>query len=282
MQVDEDMDLTLDGMPSASANPYPGLRPFLPHEEHLFFGRDLQVDGMIAKLERTRFLAVVGTSGSGKSSLVNCGLRPALSRGRMVSAGPAWCFAPFRPGNRPIRALAQALADALKLPAPDVGRFSAADFVENTLRSSPLGLIDVCAEAGLPPGTQLLVIVDQFEELFRYRALAARPDAPADADGDPATAFVNLLLEARAQDAPIHIVLTMRSDFLGDCARFAGLPEAINQGQYLVPRMSRDERRAAIAGPARVCGADIAPTLLAMMGLPQPAEMTGRSLIQFQ
>ena len=117
---------------------------------------------------------------------------------------------------------------------------------------SRLGLVEAWRQAALPAGTRLLVIVDQFEELFRYRTLADQAE-----DGDPATAFVNLLLEAHAQDVPIYIVLTMRSDFLGDCARFAGLPEAINGGQYLVPRMSRDERRAAILGPARVCGADI-------------------------
>ena len=65
-----------------------------------------------------------------------------------------------------------------------------------------------------------------------------------------------LLLEARAQaDVPIHVVLTMRSDFLGDCAQFQGLPEAINDGQYLVPRLTREEIRAAITGPVGVAGA---------------------------
>ena len=59
-------------------NPFPGLRPFQVAEEHLFFGRETQVDAMVDKLGATRFLAVVGTSGSGKSSLVNCGLVPAL------------------------------------------------------------------------------------------------------------------------------------------------------------------------------------------------------------
>jgi hypothetical protein len=140
----------------------------------------------------------------------------------------------------------------------DDGPFTLAEFIETTLAMSRRGLVETWQQARLPEGTQLLVIVDQFEELFRYRQLA---DA-SPADEDPATAFVNLLLQARNEDVPIHVVLTMRSDFLGDCARFAGLPEAINGGQYLVPRMSRDDRRAAILGPARVCGADIEPTLL--------------------
>lgn len=236
--------------------PYPGIRPFREDEEYLFFGREAQVDAMVDTLARQRFLAVIGSSGCGKSSLVNCGLRPALHRGLLASAGSAWRMASCRPGGQPLRALAEALAQpgALYRAAPP-GPFSAAELIEATLAMSRRGLVEACRQAGLPAGTQLLVVVDQFEELFRYRSLA-------DPQEDQATAFVNLLLEARCADAPIHVVMTMRSDFLGDCARFAGLPEAINGGQYLVPRMSRDERRAAIVGPVRVFGADIAPTLL--------------------
>src|SRR5215475_9454735 len=91
-------------------NPYPGLRPFREEEEYLFFGRERQVDVMVNALAEARFLAVVGTSGSGKSSLVNCGLRPALHRGLMARAGTAWRVAQFRPGSNPLRAMASALA----------------------------------------------------------------------------------------------------------------------------------------------------------------------------
>src|SRR5262247_4755024 len=91
-------------------NPFPGLRPFREEEEYLFFGRESQVDAMVNKLAATRFLAVIGTSGSGKSSLVNCGLRPALHGGLMASAGTSWRMAQFRPGNDPLRAMADALA----------------------------------------------------------------------------------------------------------------------------------------------------------------------------
>ncbi len=243
-------------MTDRPTSPYPGIRPFREDEEFLFFGREAQVDAMVDTLARGRFLAVIGSSGCGKSSLVNCGLRPALHRGLLTRAGSAWRMASCRPGGHPLRALAHALAAPGALQR-DIGNgpFSQAELIEATLAMSRLGLVEAWREAQLPAGTNLLVIVDQFEELFRYRNLA-------DGDDDPATAFVNLLLEARQRDVPIYIVLTMRSDFLGDCARFAGLPEAINGGQYLVPRMSRDERRAAIVGPARVCGADIAPTLL--------------------
>ncbi len=245
---------------AAGANPFPGLRPFREDEESLFFGRESQVDAMVDKLAATRFLAVLGTSGSGKSSLVNCGLRPALHRGSMGHAGTAWRIAQFRPGGDPMRALGAALS-AEGVLFDDAGAPTRRTVVEATLQLSRLGLVDIVDQARLAQGTNLLVVVDQFEELFRFRqvdASGARPD-----DADPAIAFVNLLLAAREQGGhAIHVVLTMRSDFLGDCTRFPGLAEAINEGQYLVPRMTRHQRRAAIAGPIDIGGATIDPALL--------------------
>lgn len=251
-------------------NPFPGLRPFREDEEHLFFGREAQVDAMIDKLETTRFLAVVGTSGSGKSSLVNCGLVPALHLGLMAGAGSVWRVATLRPGNQPLRALAEALArpEILGPQQVDASGFTPAEMMEALLRMSKLGLVDAFEQARLDANQNLLVVVDQFEELFRYQALtlstaAAAPAVGVSSTGDDATAFINLLLETSAhRELPVRIVLTMRSDFLGECAQFFGLPEAINRGQYLVPRMTRDERRSAIAGPVGVGGAEIDPVLL--------------------
>jgi energy-coupling factor transporter ATP-binding protein EcfA2 len=247
-----------------STNPFPGLRPFLEEEEHLFFGRESQVDAMVDTLAASHFLVVVGTSGSGKSSLVNCGLRPALHRGMMARAGTSWRIAQFRPGNNPISAMAEALAKegALYSGAAE-GPFSPSEMIESSLRMSKLGLLDVFEQARVAPGTNLLVVADQFEELFRFQEQSAIGTKARSDLADQAAAFVNLLLEVRAhKDLPIYVTLTMRSDFLGECAQFYGLPEAINAGQYLVPRMTRDERRRAIAGPVGVGGAEIDPVLL--------------------
>jgi hypothetical protein len=250
--------------PTSDGNPFPGLRPFRENEEHLFFGRESQVDAIVDKLRRTRFLAVVGTSGSGKSSLVNCGLRPGLHRGLMAAAGTSWRIAQCRPGSNPIRAMAAALAeDGVLFSGYADSAVPLLDMVEAMLRMSRLGLADICGQAQLAAGTNLLVVIDQFEELFRYRrvGLSSAPDDQG--RSQEATAFVNLLIEAKAQaDVPIYVVLTMRSDFLGDCAQIPGLPEAINDGQYLVPRLTREERKAAIAGPIAVGGARIDPVLL--------------------
>ena len=254
-----------DAVPGrAVRNPFPGLRPFRSDEEHLFFGRENQVDRMIDKLAAHCFLAVVGTSGSGKSSLVNCGLRPALHRGNMTSAGSSWRMVQLRPGSDPIGALAQALAaPGVLFDAWDDDGLTAQELVETTLRMGSLGLVDIVEQARLPESMQLLVVVDQFEELFRFRALATDMAKNAYGPGQDAIAFVKLLLEARAQEKmPIRVVLTMRSDFLGECAQFLGLAEAINDGQYLVPRLTRQEIRAAIEGPVGVAEATITPVLV--------------------
>src|SRR6185503_19768489 len=92
-------------------NPFPGLRPFEFEESHLFFGRDGQVGKSIDKLSRPRFVAVTGTSGSGKSSLVRAGLLPALRSGLLKEAGSKWRIAVMRPGNDPIGNLAKVLND---------------------------------------------------------------------------------------------------------------------------------------------------------------------------
>jgi DNA-binding beta-propeller fold protein YncE len=244
------------------ANPFPGLRPFTEEEDYLFFGREAQGAELLRRLRQARFLAVVGTSGSGKSSLVMAGVLPALHGGLMTQAGSRWRVALFRPGSNPIGALAHALSQPHVLGATDrdseVQVIPQTVIIETTLRRSALGLVEVVQQARRPAGENLLVVVDQFEELFRFRATAQGAQG-----SDDAAAFVKLLLEAsRTPTPPIYVVLTMRSDFLGDCAQFRDLPEAINDGQFLIPRMTRDQRRQAIEGPVAVGGAAMTPRLV--------------------
>ena len=102
-------------------NPFPGLRPFEPDEDYLFFGREKEVDELLRRLRTHRFLSVVGTSGSGKSSLVRSGLIPSLYGGFMLKAGSSWRVAIMRPGEDPIGRLAAALDGPDVLGAPDEG-----------------------------------------------------------------------------------------------------------------------------------------------------------------
>ena len=244
--------------PGLPFNPFPGLRPFEPDEDHLFFGREKEIDELLRRLRASRFLSVVGTSGSGKSSLVRSGLIPSLYSGFMVSAGSTWRVAMLRPGEDPIGHLAAALNQTGVLGTEGEMASTNRVLLEATLRRSTRGLVDAVRQARIPPEDNLLVIVDQFEELFRFRR-----SRQIENSRDEAVAFVKLLLEATQQtEVPIYVVLTMRSDFIGDCMEFPGLPEAVNAGQYLVPRMTRDELRAAITGPIAVAGGEIAPRLV--------------------
>ncbi|HEX8772484.1 MAG TPA: hypothetical protein VF735_02695 [Pyrinomonadaceae bacterium] len=240
------------------SNPFPGLRPFEFDESHLFFGRDGQSEELLRKLGGTRFVAVVGTSGSGKSSLVRAGLLPDLFGGFIASAGSNWRVAMMRPSNDPLGNLSQALASPDVLGSPEGNPQLQATIIEATLRRGSLGLVEVVRQNRMPQNENLLVIVDQFEELFRFERVTRDQQYHYDA-----ASFVKLLLEAaRQSEFAIYVVLTMRSDFLGDCSLFWGLPEAVNQGQYLIPRLTRDQRAEAITGPIAVCGGSITQRLV--------------------
>ena len=241
----------------ALTNPFPGLRPFHEDESQLFFGREGQTDELLRRLRKHRFLAVVGTSGSGKSSLVRAGLLPSLYRGFMTQAGSRWRVAIMRPGENPIGNLAEALSNRILATSAIEESGIQRIVTETMLRRGRLGLVEVVQNANLPARTNLLVVVDQFEELFRFQNTQKQNRE------DEAAAFVKLLLAAaQQQGVSIYIVLTMRSDFLGDCAQFRDLPEAINDSQYLIPRMMRDQQRSAIEGPVAVNHGKITPGLV--------------------
>ncbi len=239
-------------------NPFPGLRSFEPNEDYLFFGRDKETDELRKRLRTSRFLAVIGSSGSGKSSLVKSGLIPSLQAGFMPGAGSGWRIAMLRPGEDPIGNLVRALRKSDVAPALTGETTANNTVLDVTLRDSSLGVAEAVKHAMLPAGENVFVIVDQFEELFRFQRSRA-----VEKSGDTSQAFVKLLLDAARQDyAPVYVAITMRSEFIGDCMSFPGLPDAINDGLYLIPRMTRDELREAIAKPVAVARGTIAPRLV--------------------
>jgi len=264
-------------------SPFPGLRPFKSHEDAIFFGRHEQVNDMLQRLETCRLLTVVGASGCGKSSLVRAGLLPALHEGLLFGTGSEWKMIKLRPGSNPYPELARALSEALPAPRPgDLDEWRS--HIQAMLLSGDSGLIRVVNEAGLPQGSNVMVLVDQFEELFRFRSLVCSEDKDTAEkqhatyeERNTANAFVNLLLETirRQSDSenvsgrrrlmpkhPIFVVLTMRSEFLGHCDAFLGLPEAVSQSQFLTPRMTREQLKDAIVRPLQLFGATPHPALV--------------------
>jgi uncharacterized RDD family membrane protein YckC/energy-coupling factor transporter ATP-binding protein EcfA2 len=250
------------------ANPYVGLRPFFADDSLYFFGREQQTAELLEILRQHRFLGVVGSSGSGKSSLVRAGLLPALLGGFLVQDRDRWCTVQIKPGDAPIGNLAVGLLEAMgEATTPE----SVAK-LEQDIRDGHTDSVVKFLSTRLESNANLLLLVDQFEEIFAFRGIAeegnqksldpARRKERARRTAEAAD-FVDLLLAlAEQRDLPIYVALTMRSDFLGDCDLFYGLPETLNRGRYLVPRMTRDQLRDAVECPAVLLGAHIAPRLL--------------------
>ncbi len=241
-----------------TTNPFPGLRPFSMEESHLFFGREGQSDEVLLKLSKNRFVGVIGPSGAGKSSFVYCGVMPILYGGFLAENSPNWNVVVTRPGHAPIDNLANALLTNNKeyIAADDEEKKIKRTIYATMLRSSSLGLVEAIQQSRKKEDTNYLVLVDQFEELFRFK------DSNSLNSINETLAFVNLLMEAvDYPDLPIYVGITMRSDFIGDCAQFPELTRKINDSYYLIPQLTREQKRWAIEGPVAVGGATISPRL---------------------
>src|SRR5262245_31286245 len=225
--------------------PYTGLRPFEAHERSLFFGRQRQIAEIVGRLGQGHFVAILGGSGCGKSSLIRAGVIPELRANGIPDTGCAWIPIVFTPGEAPIHNLATECAGQLERLS---GRVEQAPDISSMLRQRN-GLSDVASlfrPAGLAsdrdaPAPNVLLVVDQFEEIFRPQN-----------SGNPEVAnLVSLIIDnARYPDPCVFVVLTMRSEDLHGCQGFLGLPEVFNSASYLVPRLKDEELREAITRPA--------------------------------
>ncbi|HEY8402509.1 MAG TPA: hypothetical protein VIK89_14675 [Cytophagaceae bacterium] len=234
------------------ANPFPGLRPFRYEESHLFFGREGQIDEVVKKLVDHRFVAVVGTSGIGKSSFMYCGLLPILYGDYKTEFSSQWEVAICRPGVSPIKNLSDAISEnELKQQTEEERKEIVRNMNYLTLRGSSNGLVELIRQKARKEPKNYLIFIDQFEELFRFK----NTDEHAT---DEAAAFIKLITEAAIQkEVPVYVVITMRSDFVGDCSQFPKLTMLINDSQFLIPQMVREEKKMAILGPIAVMGGKI-------------------------
>ncbi|MFZ2906352.1 MAG: hypothetical protein WAZ98_09130 [Cyclobacteriaceae bacterium] len=251
-----DTQILLD---QGTGNPFPGLRPFTVDECHLYFGREGQVDEILLKLSQNRFVCVMGYSGSGKSSLMHCGLVPVLFGGFVTQTGPNWNIIITRPGASPIQNLAESIVDYLVA----TNRILAEDkrihqsIIQSVLRSGSHGLVEVSRYLQEHKSENVFFMIDQFEELFRFQ------DTTQDDSFNEAHEYVNLLLTAIQQkDVPVYSAITMRSDFIARCSEYAGLTLEVNKSNYLVPQMTREQKKMVIEGPVAVGGGRISQRLV--------------------
>ena len=237
-------------------NPFVGLRPFEPNESHLFFGRENQINDIISNLKNHNFTSVIGYSGSGKSSIIKSGLIPKVKSSNNIGPGKEWNTVLFRPGINPIQNLCKSIVQIQTGSDHSikqlVDRFYKND---NDIIS---GIIDDLNQSK----NNTLIILDQFEELFSFIDLNSNHES----NRHHAEIFVNAIIEAvKHSNKNIFIVLTMRSEFLGRCTEFKGLPEILNMAQYLIPRMTSNELKQVIEGPLNYSNIKISDDLVKLL-----------------
>ena len=253
--------------------PYPGLRPFTEEESIYFKGRDTHILQIIAQLEQKKFLMLTGASGDGKSSLVYAGVIPNARAGFFKAKFNNWVVADFRPERNPLEQLAYSVAKHLELDAQKTEKELSFGFssLVNLYKSSKFHL-DIEGEeyknadekgkkALRRKSANLLILADQFEELFTNPENYSKGVPSKEAQ-----IVVNILIEtakmALEQNLPIYIICTMRSDYIGQCASFRGLPEMIGFSQFFVPRLKRKEIHQVIEDPALLSGNKISNRLI--------------------
>jgi WD40 repeat protein/class 3 adenylate cyclase len=228
-----------------AANPYKGLRAFEEADAVDFFGREELVEQLVKRLGTTRFLAVVGPSGSGKSSVVRAGLLPALRRGA-VPRSDTWRIVDMFPGTHPLDGLEAALLRSVDDPPASLIEQLSSD--EHGLHRAILRLLPA-------DGSELLLVIDQFEEVFTL------------VEDEAARAHFLGSLETAATDphSRLRVVITLRADFYDRPLLYRGFADLFkSRVEALVP-LSPEELERAISGPAERVDVSLEPGLVAAM-----------------
>jgi len=237
--------------------PYKGLRFFDEADAQYFYGRDNLTDVLIEKVRVGHFLAVLGVSGSGKSSVVRAGLLHQLKLGQKLGESRQWriCkpFTPTEKDQTPLDNLARVLVPE---DLPDATWLKELDSVRYLLEKGALGFKQWLDKIEAP---RVVLVVDQFEEVFTRCELTERQHF--------LECVLGCLPPPKAPVSKLCLVITMRADFLGKCAEqeYAGLTGYIDAHQVTVRPMSETELKAAISEPAKQVGLDIEAELITAM-----------------
>jgi uncharacterized protein YjbI with pentapeptide repeats/energy-coupling factor transporter ATP-binding protein EcfA2 len=232
--------------------PYKGLAFFNESDADAkyFYGRQELTDQLLDKVRQESFLAILGASGSGKSSLLRAGLLHQLQLGRRLSGSNQWKIHILVPGNHPLQSLALAFVDP---QASELERAKQLDNAEELIYKGATGLRRLVQASS---ASRVVLAIDQFEEAFTLCQ-----------NNDERQQFFQCLLDGLAQTEKLCLILAMRADFLGKCLEqdYSGLAQQIQAHMVAVTPMSREELRQAIVEPARQVGLEIEPELVQEM-----------------
>lgn len=233
----------------AEVCPYRGLEVFREEDAAFFFGREAFIDGLQAAVAAQSMVAVVGRSGSGKSSVVRAGLVPALRR---PNGALVWEIATLLPGSRPLKALAGALVPLLEPEMTETERLVEIGKQARHFAAGDLRLSDVIERViEKQPGTdRVLLFVDQWEELYTQKIDDEQAEAVRKQE---VSRFIDELL-ATTSSAPLKVVLTLRADFYGDALLHRRLADALPKAQVNLGSMTREELERAVTLPAEKLG----------------------------
>jgi WD40 repeat protein len=238
-----------------NSNPFPGIRPFEFNESHLFFGQDAVCDQILAKLKQNRFVCIMGNAGVGKTSLINCGIKPALLGGFLFNNNVNWEIYHFRPGLNPYQNLTKCLINNNLSDSGESPEIPGQIYY-NILKRGKQGLVELLNH--FPDNRkQYCFIIDQFEDLFTLDHKINDYQ-----QYEEIVHFIDLFLEALNQFNNFHFVISIRSDFTNNCVMFPALAEFINSSNVLVPKMDRNQLKEVILGPLRIFHTKIEEHLL--------------------
>jgi hypothetical protein len=222
----------------ASICPYRGLLHFREEDAPFFFGREAAIEGLVEAIKHHPFLALVGASGSGKSSVVRAGLVPRLRSDR----GTTWEFISLIPTDQPLKALATALVPFLEPTKSEVDRLEEAGKLTGLFAGGTVSLYDVVRRIlDKQRGTdRVLIFVDQFEELYTL----VQDDAGR-------RKFVDELITASTlSGSRLTVAITLRGDFVGKAFAYRALSDRLQGAQINLGPMTRQELTSVIRKPA--------------------------------
>ncbi len=228
-------------------NPFPGLRPFSIDESKFFFGREAETEDLILKLLKNRYVTVIGAAGTGKSSLVFAGVVPAIRK--LKNGSSAFRIISFRPGNNPFGNLAEAVIKGIETEENRIDNGELCAIIKNHDNFS-----DALRQITQVVDESILLNIDQFEDLFRFGSSGLSEDDKIK--------FIEFLVNTIKKNAPgVYIILSMRSEYMGECSHHWELARLINNSNYLVPEPGMQNWRKIIEEPVILAGASIDPEL---------------------